>query len=410
MKKMTKGELQARIREIQSRMSELNETAAKGKKNLTDDEQREWDALTRERIIVDGELRAQMNEQELKKYEQHKSAGETFRELLKETREAGKQRETILLNAAGGNTVSNIEASGAINLTIHEIIPTLHEGLGLPDQLKIVTGVTGDEVWPVSTNDVEMEETTEVAQLNDQVLDFQKIQPAPKRVGLKVPISNMAIDNAAFDLMGFVQEKFRIALRKYLAKKLYSQASFSGNKGPFSGLTPKGTITLGSGTEYADILDAVAAFSDKGFFEGDVCIILDRVTEAKLKATPKIAGAAGGFVIENGLCAGYPYVVTHYLNTTLSGSDLVPTDGRCIGIGYFEWFAVQQHGTVRMVVDPVTLCDYNITRVVLNTAWSFTDLSKYINGGEETAPGSGTYKTQAFALYNVANAVSSSRI
>lgn len=410
MKKMTKGELQVRIREIQSRMSELNETAAKGKREFTEEEQREWDAISRERIIVDGELRAQMNEQELKKYDEHKSAGERFREMLKETREAGKQRETILLKPAGGNVTANIDASGAINLSIHEMIPTLHEGLDMPDQLKIVTGVEGNEVWPVSINDVEMEETTEVAQLNDQVLDFQKIQSTPKRVGLKVPVSNMAIDNAAFDLMAFVQEKFRIALRKYLAKKLYSQANWSGNKGPFSNLTPTGTITLGSGTEYEDILTAVAQFSDKGFFEGDVCIILDRVTEAKLKATPKIAGAAGGFVVENGLCAGYPYVVTHYLNTTLSGSDLVPTDGRCIGIGYFEWFAVQQHGDVRMIVDPITLADYNITRVVLNTAWSFTDLSKYINGGEETAPGSGTYKTQAFALYNVANAVSSSRI
>ena len=402
MKKMTKGELQVRIREIQSRMSELNEKAYKEQRKFTEAEQNEWDTISREKMVVEGELRAQLNEMELKKYDEHKSAGERLREVLKETRDAGKQRETILLNAAGGNTTANIEASGAINLTIHEIIPTLHEGLGLPDQLKIVTGVEGDEVWPVSTNDVEMEEVTEVAQLNDQVLNFQKIQPTPKRVGLKVPVSNMAIDNAAFDLMSFVQEKFRIALRKYLAKKLYSQANFSGNKGPFSNLSPAGTITLGSGNEYASILDAVAQFSDKGFFEGDVCIILDRVTEAKLKATPKIAGAAGGFVIENGLCAGYPYVVTHYLNTTLSGSDLVPTDGRCIGIGYFEWFAVQQHGSVRMLIDPVTLCDYNITRVVLNTAWSFTDLSKYINGANNT--------TQAFALYTVANAVSSSRI
>ena len=95
-------------------------------------------------------------------------------------------------------------------------------------------------------------------------------------------------------------------------------------------------------------------------------------------------------------------MVTHYLNTTLSGKSLVPTAGRSIGIGYFEWFALQQHGDVRMFVDPVTLCDYNITRVVLNTAWSFTDLSKYINGANNV--------TQAFALYSVANAVSSSRI
>jgi HK97 family phage major capsid protein len=292
--------------------------------------------------------------------------------------------------------------SGAINLTIHELIPTLHEGLDLPSTLRVVTGVTGNEIWPVNVDDVEMEEVGEVEALNDQVVNFTNITPTQKRVGLKVPVSNMAIDNAAFDLMSFVQTKFTLALRKYLAKKIYSQAAWTGNKGPFSGLTPKGTITIGSGA-YKSILKAVAEFSDKGFYEGGVVLVMDRATEAELKATPKIEGAAGGFVIENGLCAGYPYVLTHYINTTLSGSNLVPTANKCIGIGYFEWFALQQHGDVRFVIDPITQADKNVTRLILNTAWSMTDLSIYINGGEPVSDGHGgfTYPTQAFALYTV---------
>ncbi len=404
MGKMTKAELYARNREIQSQLSELNDKAYREARAFSEEEQRTWDALSREKALNEGELRTMLTERELAKYEQHKSKGEMLRELFREVKESGKQREILLAPGTNSdttqNTIGNITASGAIELTIHEIIPTLHEGLGLPETLRIVTGVTGNEVWPVSINDVEMEELGEVAQLTDQNLDFANITAVQRRVGLKVPVSNMAIDNAAFDLLAFVQAKFTIALRKYLAKKVYSQAAWTGNKGPFSGLTPSGTITLGSGTEYADILQAVAQFSDKGFFEGDVTIILDRVTEAQLKATPKIAGAAGGFVVENGLCAGYPYVVTHYLNTELdSNGRLVPTSGKCIGIGYFEWLALEQHGQVRMVVDPVTLADRNVTRIVLNSAFSITDLSVYINGG---TPSGETYPTQAFALYTVA--------
>lgn len=407
MTKKTKDELQVRYREIQARMGELNVTAAEGKRELTADEQREWNALSREAEVVMMDLQSQMNEAELAKHREVISKGEQLREYLRQTKEAGAKRE-ILLFPAAGNTTANITASGAIQLSIHEMIPTLHEGLDLPKTLKIVTGVTGNELWPVSVNDVEMEEVGEVEALSDQVLDFANITPVQNRVGLKVPVSNMAIDNSAFDLMAFVQAKFTLALKKYLAKKMYSQANWAKNKGPFSNLTKAGDIDLGNNA-YKSILKAVAKFSDKGFFEGDVVLIMDRETEADLKATPR-AGTMNGFVIENGLCAGYPYVVTHYLNTTLSGSTLVPTAKKYIGIGYFEWFALQQHGDVRMVVDPVTLADKGVTRVILNTSWSFTDLSTRINGGEETSEGSGVYKTQAFALYEVVPEESSSNI
>ena len=406
-KKLTKTELQVRNREIQDRMSELNDKAYKEKREFTDDEKREWDSLSREKLLNVQALKDMATDQELAAIREKEDKNVKLRELLKETN--GKRE--ILLYPSGGNTTANITASGAINLTIHELIPTLHEGLELPRQLRIVTGVVGNEVWPVNTDDVEMEEVGEVAQLSDQVVNFAEITAQPKRCGLKVPVSNMAIDNSAFDLMAFIQTKFTIALRKYLAKKIYSQAAWSGNKGPFSGLTPAGTINM-SDNPYKAILKAVAEFSDKGFFEGDVVIILDRTTEAELKATPKLAGAAAGFVVEDGLCAGYPYVVTHYLNTTLDGSTLVPTQDKCIGIGYFEWFALQQHGDVRFVIDPITLADKGVTRLILNTAWSMTDLSTHINGGDPQSDGHGgyTYPTQAFALYKVQEAVSSAEI
>ena len=392
MTKKTKDELQVRYREIQDRMGELNEKAAEKKVELTDEEQREWNSLGREADLIMREITAQMTSEELAKHREVVSKGEQLREYLRQTKEAGAKREITLFPAPVGST-NNITASGAINLSIHEMIPTLHEGLDLPSTLRIVTGVEGNELWPVSVNDVEMEEVGEVEALNDQVLNFANITPVQNRVGLKVPVSNMAIDNAAFDLMAFVQAKFTLALRKYLAKKIYSQARWDKNKGPFSGMTKTGDIEIGADS-YKNILKAVAAFSDKGFFEGDVVIIMDRETEAELKATPLIAGAAGGFVIQNGRCAGYPYIVTHYLNTELdSAGNLVPTAKKYIAFGYFEWFALQQHGPVRMVVDPVTLADKGVTRVILNTAWSMTDLSVYINGANGT--------TQAFALYEV---------
>ena len=396
MTKKSKDELQVRNREIQDRLSELNDLAVREKRNFTEDEKREWETLSRESELNMREITAQMTDAELAKHREVVSKGEQLREYFRQVRQGKADREILLWPAQEGDT-NNIKASGAISLSIHEMIPTLHEGLDLPASLRIVTGVTGDEIWPVSLNDVEMEEVEEVASLNDQVLDFGNIKPQQRRVGLTVPVSNMAIDNAAFDLMAFVQSKFTLALRIYLAKKIYSRANWTGNKGPFANLAKAGDITIGADA-YKNILKAVAAFSDKGFFEGDVVLVMDRETEAELKATPLIAGAAGGFVVQNGRCAGYPYVVTHYLNTELAsdGKTLVPSAKKYIGFGYFEWFALQQHGDVRMITDIYTGAKKNVTQITLNTAWSMTDLSKKINGANNV--------TQAFAVYEVKEA------
>ena len=330
---------------------------------------------------------------EMRKLQRGRDIAAYIREQMNESRET-KSTRTITLNPVTLDTeTNNIKASGAIELTIHDIIPTLHEGLGLPKGVNIVTGVTGNEIWPVSVDDVEMEEKGEIETLSEQNLNFANITPTPNRVGLCVSVSNAAIDNAAFDLLAFVQRKFDLALRKYLAEKVYSQADWLKNKGPFSGMTP-GTIELGADA-YKNILEQVAEFSDKGFFEGDVCISMDRVTEARLKATPKVAGAAAGFVIENGLCAGYPYTVSHFVNTELdSNSRLVPTADRYFEIGYWEWFALQFHGTIRLIVDggSAAVAKDNVTKVVTNMEISMTDLSTHINGANSS---------QAFGLYKI---------
>jgi HK97 family phage major capsid protein len=374
---------------------------------MTADEKLQEEMINRELHQIEEEYKMVTSDRESQKNALSQvDKNKTMREYLRNVRNGKADREILLNNVNAGDT-NTIEASGAINLTIRELIPTLHEGLELPADLNLMTGVVGNEVWPVSINDAELEEVGEVASLTDQALDFAKITPAVKRVGLTIPVSNMAIDNAAFDLLAFVQTKFTIALRKYLAEKLYSQAAFTGNHGPFSNLTPAGTIDLG-GNAYKAILKAVAKFSDEGFFEGNVTIIMDRETEAELKATPKLAGAAAGFVVEDGLCAGYPYIVTHYLNTELASDNktLVPTSDKFIGIGYFQWFAVQQHGEVRLTVDATSqgVAKKNITAITMNSAWSMTDLSIYINGGQPTGDTNPTYPTQAFALYKVVDA------
>ena len=387
------NEVLAAQREALDKIANLDEIAQK--RELNEEEKKTLAALQREHDLLKREASYMIQQQQASIARENKIKGDYLREIFKPVRDNLNKRE-ITLGKVGSNAGGSITESGAINLTIHDIIPTLNEGLGLPSTARIVTGVTGNELWPVSVDDADLEEVGENAELTDQNLHFDNIQPASHRVGLSIAISNSAIDNAAFDLMGFVQGKFTLATRRYLAKKLYSQAAFTGVKGPFSGLTSSGDIEIADGKTFKSILKAVAEFTNKGFDSSKVVLVIDALTEAEFKSTKKADDE--GFIIENGTLAGYPYVVTHFINTKLNtdGKTLEATPDRYIGIGYFEYEAIQQHGEVRLTVDSTSAAaaKKNLTYVVLNTAYSMTDLSVKLNKRGGTA-------TQAFALYKL---------
>ena len=388
----TVQEALAHNREILDKLANLDEIAQT--RELNEEEKKTLAALQREHQGLTREITYMNQQAAAASHREVKSKNAIMREALDFLR-ANPQRE-LTLGTVGSNPGGSITESGAIALNIHDLIGTLNEGLGLPSTLTLVTGVTGNDLWPVSVDDVDLEELGENVEVNDQNLHFDNIQAVAHRVSLAVSVSNSAIDNAAFDVFAFVQGKFQLALRRYLAKKVYSQAAFTGVKGPFSNLTSSGDIEIADGKTYKNILKAVAQFTNKGFDSSMVVLVIDAITEAELKATKKAEDA--GFVIENGTLAGYPYVVTHYINTTLDSDNktLKPTTDRYIGIGYFNYLALQQHGTVSLRVDNSSAAQArkNLTTFVFNSAFSATDLSTKLNKKGGTT-------TQAFALYKL---------
>ena len=388
----TVQEALAHNREILDKLANLDEIAQT--RELNEEEKKTLAALQREHQGLTREITYMNQQAAAASHREVKSKNAIMREALDFLR-ANPNRE-LTLGTVGSNPGGSITESGAIALNIHDLIGTLNEGLGLPSTLTLVTGVTGNDLWPVSVDDVDLEELGENVEVNDQNLHFDNIQAVAHRVSLAVSVSNSAIDNAAFDVFAFVQGKFQLALRRYLAKKVYSQANFTGVKGPFSNLASSGDIEIADGKTYKNILKAVAEFTNKGFDSSMVVLVIDAITEAELKATKKAEDA--GFVIENGTLAGYPYVVTHYINTTLDtdGKTLKGTTDRYIGIGYFNYLALQQHGTVSMRVDNSSAAQArkNLTTFVFNSAFSATDLSNKLNKKGGTT-------TQAFALYKL---------
>lgn len=398
---MTKKEIAAkaaRNREIQARMSAIYLKMEKEKREeYTAEEKREMDELKHELEDNHREIMLSKDEAAIAELRENIDRNKQYREYLQGVRQKREDATTTLAPKSTPDG-SSITESGAINLYIEDIIDTKVNGLGRPVGQSFVTGVEGDELYPYSINDVEMEEVGEIEAINDQALDFDNIKVQSRRVSLSVAVSNKAIDNAAFDLVAFVLYKIQKAWRIYFAKKNYSHANWQGNKGAFSMVTP-GTITMDN-TIGAQIDEKFAEIAELGF-DDEGCVVISPRMEARLKHTFEGNGVAAHPIIDNGLLCGHPYVSTKHINYTLNGDgEYVKDTDEYIGLGLFQYLPIQQHGLVRQTVDATSaqVAKQNKTVIVFSTEISITELSKLVNGNP-----AGDGKPQAFMLLKVVN-------
>lgn len=396
---MTKKEVMkkaARNREIQARMREIYTKMEKERREeYNEEEKREMAELTSELEDNRREILLSKDEAAIAEIREQVDRNKQYREYLQGVRQKREDATTTLAPKSTPDG-SSITESGAINIYIEDIIDTKVNGLGRPVGQSFVTGVEGDELYPYSINDVEMEEVGEIEAINDQALDFDNIKVQSRRVSLSVAVSNKAIDNAAFDLVAFVLYKIQKAWRIYFAKKNYSHANWQGNKGAFSMVTP-GTITMDN-TIGAQIDEKFAEIAELGF-DDEGCVVISPRMEARLKHTFEGNGVAAHPIIDNGLLCGHPYVSTKHINYTLNGEqEYVKDTDEYIGIGLFQYLPIQQHGLVRQTVDATSaqVAKQNKTVIVFSTEISITELSAKVNGNTSGQP-------QAFMLLKVVN-------
>ena len=373
MEKKTKAEIQKRHHEILVELDKMEELANKEQREFTKDEAAKYDALVREDNRLHIEIQALLDQRELAKFEAQKSKNQNFRDMMMKSIKERENPTTMLQNAV-----------------------TTGEGLELPADLRILTGVSGNEIWPYSIDDVEFTVAGEVEKTSEQALNFDKLKANPERVTASVAVSNRAIDNADFDLLGFVTYKFQKGIAKFKALHVYSHAAFGNTlKSPFA-LVDAEEINLDANIG-KNLAKKVAAMYDLGF-EGVPYIIMDKVIETELLFTKAIPNSAGDrTVIMDGKCCGYPYVVSKYINTTLDSTGKPVQDSdRYIGIGHFGYLSMEQHGEVRMTIDATSaaVAQRNSTVITLNTDFSLTELSSKVNGNKSGKP-------QAFKLLKV---------
>ena len=413
MKEMTKTQIQERQLAIMNRMHEMEEKsreANNGNILFTEQEDAEYRSLCAESAGLSARAKALASGEELKQIREREDMGKKLRERIKACGMEKRAESTTILafkdtEASPANNTANLEAGGLIPIEILPIIDTKVPGLELPDDLKMATGVTGTQVIPYAVNDVKFTVEGEVTKVAEQALDFANIQAAPVRVAASVPVSFRAIDNAAFDIIGFITFKFTKGWAMFRALHVYAHGEYTKLQSPFGKVTPV-ELELDENIGQ-NIALQIANMYDKGF-EGEPEIIMDKVTEVALKFKKLIPGTTDSnrTVIEDGRCVGYKYKVSPYVDYSIASNGVATKDAgfRYIAIGHFGYLAEQQHGEFRFNIDGTSQANFDRGTVAIGmtTDYSLTELSGKVNGGDGTP--------QAFALIKLTNAASLSDI
>ena len=396
--------IMSRMHEMEDKSREAND----GKILFTEQESAEYRSLVDESAGLSARAKAMASGKELEQIREREDMGKKLRETIKECSQKRENATTILANKVttgdDQNEYANLEAGGLIPVTIKEIIDTKVAGIELPDDLKLVMGVTGTEIIPYSTNDVVFSVEGEVTKVGEQALNFANIKALPQRIAASVPVSFRAIDNAAFDIIAFITYKFQKGWAIFRALHVYAHGAYTPIQGPFAKVT---VVELANDANLPKNLAKEAAKMYDLGFEGDPVFIMDKVTEVDLKFKALIPGSTGErTAIEDGLCLGYKYVVSPYIDYAISEQGVATKDAtyRYIGIGHFGYLAEQQHGEFRFNIDGTSQANFDRGTVAIGmtTDYSLTELSGKVNGGNGTP--------QAFTLIKLVEPASSNEI
>ena len=449
MAKMTKADIQKRQMEIMTKMDEMDEktnvreakirtlTSEEQKGTITDEQKRElealkaeqrsqdieYDALVRESAGLSARAKAMATGKDLEQIREREDYGAKIREMVNDcfTNRRAANATTILANAItkdpGGdnNTEANLQAGGLIPVEIRPIIDTKVPGTELPDDLVMVTGVTGTQVIPYSINDVKFTVEGEVTKVNEQPLDFANITTSPKRVAASVPVSRRAVANAAFDIIAFITYKFQKGWAIFRALHIYAHGNYTKLQSPFAQVTVK-ELTLDENIG-KNLAKEIAEMYDLGF-EGDPELIFDKTTEVDLKFTKLIPGTTDSnrTVVENGQCVGYRYHISPFVDYTIDANGVASKDFvgegenkkavRYIAIGHFGYLNEQVYADgIEFNIDGTSSANFdrNVIALGMGLDYSLVEMSSKVNGNTSGKP-------QAFKLIKLVEPASSNEI
>lgn len=392
------------------RIGEIADLCEKEKRERTEAETKEFEALARENQLFQMKMQVATAEH----LRENPNAAADAVKIIREN--TGKGQKTEIIFVRDIMMVSDITNGALVPLNVQEIMKPLTEGfildkVGLP----MPTGLSGDFVWPMYEM-VEAQIAGEGVALGDTKIPFSKMTAAPERIGIAIPVTNQSLNQSEGVLEMIVREIMPMAIRLLLNKILFSTNKVNGATnlvGPF--VAAKAVAMALDNVPTFKQLNAgmKAGVLETGVDGEHLCWIMTKSMEAILEGTP--VNDKGIFVpmAQNHICAGLPIYTTNAIREvetavkkyngtawedyTLKGSDTVkynvtgdteahalaqittPASGEIakitvnteyIGLGDWRYQPMGLFGTLRFIVDPYSQARKDSVDFVLNTDYA----------------------------------------
>jgi HK97 family phage major capsid protein len=401
------------------RITEMADLCEKEQRERTDPETKEYEALARDNQLLSMKMQAATADH----LRENPNAQEDAIKIIRENAAAGKKTEIIFMRDL--MMVSDVTNGAVVPLNIQDILKPLTEGfildkVGLP----MPTGLAGDYVWPMYEM-VEAQIAGEGASLSDTKIPFSKMQAAPERVGIAIPVTNQTLNQSAGILETIVREIMPMSIRLLLNKILFSTAKVNGATnlvGPFVDLVDN-AVPLSATPKFTEFNSKMkAAVLSTGIDGEHLCWIMSKSLEAILEGTPINDKGVYIPMAQNHVLCGLPIYTTNVISPravsyqkytagttnawaayTLTDSDTVtyevtgdsidhaladittPAGGKIakvtvvteyVGLGDWRYQPMGLFGTLRFIVDPYSQARKDAVDFVLNTDYGTKTLRK----------------------------------
>ena len=383
----TVRELQEEWQSLRSRMQDINDTAeAAGRTALTEEENQRWNDLSARAEVVRRSLQlALMSDNPAVRDEmrsaitvlpvEHRltpvraAAGAKFRAMFADTNRSAAEVELRDLVSATAST----DVTSAVPVFVQDFVEPLEKGLifGLVGQ-RILTGLSGDISYPIAPY-VVATIAKEKEKIADTTITLDGLRPKPQRIGIVVPMTgyaNIKTDGALYNwVVAEVVKAVARSLNRWMfmatpiSEGVYGAFAYNASANPiqekgFSGALPT----------YKELLDMRGKVMSTGAYnDGTYAYVMSGAMHAALEATP-ISTGSDRMILENGKIGGVPVFITEEIEYI--GEEKYNATAKHVGFGRFSDCMSHQFGGMKLLVDPYTNGDADITRVLLNTMWS----------------------------------------